>query len=135
MTDRSRVPASRTWGELVGYSRAIRVGDTVEVSGTSATRADGSVVAPGDAYEQTRHILREIAAALASLGASMADVTRTRVFLTDIAQWEGAARAHREVFGSSKPASSFVGVSALMLPALVVEVEATAIVDPHSSGG
>jgi enamine deaminase RidA (YjgF/YER057c/UK114 family) len=84
MNHRSRVPASRTWGHVVGYSRAIRVGNVVEVSGTSATRADGSVVAPNDAYGQTKHILREIAEALHALGATVQDVTRTRVFLTDM---------------------------------------------------
>lgn len=135
MNGTERVPASRTWGDMVGYSRAIRVGDVIEVSGTSATRPDGSVVAPNDAYQQTTHILREIGAALERLGASIDHVTRTRVFLTDIAQWQGAAKAHREVFGSAMPASSFVGVSALLLPGLVVEVEVTAIVRDLRSPG
>lgn len=133
MSVRSRVPASRAWGEAVGYSRAIRVGNVIEVSGTSATRPDGSVVAPRNTYAQAAHILREISTALSELGASLTDVIRTRVFLTDIAEWEGAARAHREAFADTMPVSSFVAVSSLMLPDLVVEIEVTAIVTEEGS--
>lgn len=128
MTNRRTVPARRKWGPVVGYSRAVRVGNTVEVSGTSATEEDGSVFAPGDAYRQTQYILEIIAASLRELDATVTDVTRTRVFLTDISQWDAVARAHREVFGGTLPASTFVEVGALMLPELVVEVEATAII-------
>jgi enamine deaminase RidA (YjgF/YER057c/UK114 family) len=128
MNERSKVDAARPWAATVGYSRAIRVGDLVEVSGTSATTADGQVVAPGDAYRQTQYVLQEVLGALAELGATPSDVVRTRVFLTDIGQWEEAGRAHGEVFAGLDPACSFVEISRLMLPGLVVEVEATALV-------
>jgi enamine deaminase RidA (YjgF/YER057c/UK114 family) len=112
----------------VGYSRAIRRGAFIEVSGTSATTAVGEVVAPNDPYRQTKYILQEVVGALAELGASAEDVIRTRVFLTDIADWEAVGRAHGEVFSGIDPACSFVEISALMHPELVVEVEATALV-------
>ncbi len=137
MTGRRTVPARRKWGSVVGYSRAIRVGDVIEVSGTSATREDGSVEAPGDAYLQTQSILRTIVDSLAELDASVGDVIRTRVYLTDIGQWADAARAHQEVFGATMPACTFVEIAGLMLPGLVVEVEASAIAHssrPQSSG-
>jgi len=121
------VDAKRPWSALIGYSRAVRRGAVVEVSGTSATTADGGVVAPGDAYEQTRYILGEIVAALAELGATPADVVRTRVYLTDIGHWEAAGRAHGEVFVGLNPACTFVEVSRLMLDGLVVEVEMSAL--------
>jgi enamine deaminase RidA (YjgF/YER057c/UK114 family) len=124
---RVTVPAERPWTEIVGYSRAVRRGTFVEVAGTSATRADGTVVAPGDAYEQARYILDEIVRALESVGATVSDVVRTRVFLTDIDQWQDAGRAHGEVFGQVRPTSTFVEVSRLLLPEHVVEIEATAI--------
>jgi enamine deaminase RidA (YjgF/YER057c/UK114 family) len=128
MSERSKVDAQRPWAAVVGYSRALRVGDLVEVSGTSATTPEGTVVAPGDAYRQTQHILHEVLGALAELGATPADVVRTRVYLTDIGQWEAAGRAHGEVFAGVDPACSFVEISRLMLPGLVVEVEVTAVV-------
>ncbi len=132
MSDVTRVPAGRLWGPIVGYSRAVRRGDLVEVSGTSATLPDGSVVAPGDAYEQARHILHEIVQAMAELGATPADVVRTRVYLTDMQDWEAVGRAHGEVFGDVLPACSFVGIHSLMHPELVVEIEATALVLPDA---
>ena len=128
MTESRRVDGRRPWSPIVGYSRAIRRGPFVEVSGTSATRPDGTVVAPHDAYGQTVDALRTVLDALAELGASAEDVTRTRVYLTDIASWEAVGRAHGEVFKDILPACTFVEVSALMLPELVVEVEASAIV-------
>lgn len=128
MHDGQRVSAERPWASVVGYSRAIRRGAFIEVSGTSATTADGQVVAPNDPYRQTKYILQEVVGALAELGASAEDVIRTRVFLTDIADWEAVGRAHGEVFSGIDPACSFVEISALMHPELVVEVEATALV-------
>lgn len=123
---RRHVDGARPWAPVVGYSRAVRDGNLIEVAGTSATRKDGTVVAPGDPYGQMREILRVVEAALTELDASLADVIRTRVYLTDIAQWEAVARAHGEAFGEILPASTFVEVSRLMLPELVVEFEATA---------
>lgn len=132
MADVRRVDAGRPWAAVVGYSRAVRRGPFVEVSGTSATRPDGSVHAPGDAEAQTRYILAEALAAMAELGATADDVIRTRVYLTSIADWEAAGRAHGEVFGALAPASTFVEIPALMHPDLVVEVEISAIVDDPS---
>jgi enamine deaminase RidA (YjgF/YER057c/UK114 family) len=129
--DRQKVTAGRPWAAVVGYSRAVREGDRVEVSGTSATTPDGQVVAPGDAYLQTQYILAEIVAALAELGATPADVLRTRVYLTDIDQWEAAGRAHGEVFAGLDPACTFIEVGRLMLDGLVVEVELSAVVGPE----
>lgn len=128
---RQKVTAGRPWAAVVGYSRAVREGDRVEVSGTSATTPDGQVVAPGDAYLQTQYILAEIVAALAELGATPADVLRTRVYLTDIDQWEAAGRAHGEVFAGLDPACTFIEVGRLMLDGLVVEVELSAVVGPE----
>lgn len=129
-----RVDAQRPWSPVVGYSRAVRRGCLVEVSGTSATTAGGAVHAPGDPYEQTRYVLREILRAMADLGARAEDVVRTRVYLTDIAHWAEVGRAHGEVFGDVLPASSFVEINRLMLPELVVEVEVTAIVTSEDVG-
>lgn len=128
MNNYRKVVAQRPWASVVGYSRAVRRGSLVEVSGTSATTADGKVVAPNDAYVQTKYILEQVVAALAELGANPDDVIRTRVYLTDIADWQDVGRAHGEVFAGVEPACSFVEISGLMLPELVVEVEATAVV-------
>lgn len=128
MNDYRKVDAKRPWAPVVGYSRAVRRGDLVEVSGTSATTEDGQVVAPNDAYGQSAYILRQIVAALAELGARPDDVIRTRVYLTDITDWEAVGRAHGEIFSDIQPACSFVEIRALMLPELVVEFEATAFV-------
>ena len=124
-----KVDAERPWAPVVGYSRAVRRGPFVEVSGTSATTLDGDVVAPNDAYEQARYVLGQIVAALTELGARPEDVIRTRAYLTDIGDWEAVGRAHGEVFGGIDPACSFVEISGLMLPDLVVEFEATALID------
>jgi enamine deaminase RidA (YjgF/YER057c/UK114 family) len=129
MGETRKVDAQRPWAPVVGYSRAVRRGAVVEVSGTSATTLDGRVVAPNDAYEQAKYVLGQIVDALAELGARPEDVIRTRAYLTDIRDWEEAGRAHGEVFGGIEPACSFVEISGLMLPELVVEFEATALVD------
>jgi len=123
---RSQAPYTGSWG----YSRAIRVGDRVLVSGTSASLPDGSVHAPGDPYEQSVFILDLIEAALADVGAALADVVRTRAFLTDVELWREVGRAHLERFGDVLPASTCVGGSTLLHPELVVELEAEAIVAP-----
>lgn len=122
-----KVDARRPWAPLIGYSRAVRVGAVIEVGGTSATLPDGQVVAPGDAYLQTKHVLQVITAAVIELGGRVEDIVRTRAFLSDIDQWEDVGRAHGELFGTIQPASTFVEVSRLLLPELVVEIEATAI--------
>ena len=125
---RLEVPAGAPWGEAVGYTRAVRVGAHVAVAGTTATDAAGEPVAPGDAYAQAAFALGRIAAALAEVGASMSDVVRTRIFLTDIAQWEAVGRAHAEAFGAVRPAATMVEVVRLIDARLVVEIEADAIV-------
>ena len=112
---------------LRGYSRAVQVGDNLFISGTTAMNAKGDVVAPGEAYEQTKHILQSIKTILASRGFSIEDVVRTRLFVTNISKWDDYARAHREVFESVRPASSMVQVVKLVDPRLVVELEVDAI--------
>lgn len=126
---RSTVPAGTPWGDIVGYSRAVRVGSTITVSGTTSTGSDGRVLHPGDAGPQTRVIVEKIAAALKALGASIEDVVETRIYVTDIGQWEAVGRVHGEFFGSIKPATAMVEVSKLIDPAIVVEISATAILD------
>lgn len=125
---RQRVSTGGPWEDLVGYARAVRVGDTIHVSGTTAVR-DGQVVGAGDAYTQTTVALEILSAALAELGATPADVVRTRMFVTDISRWEEYGRAHGEVFRDVRPTASMLEVSALIHPDLLVEIEAEAIVD------
>ena len=125
---RQNVSTGTVWEDLVGYSRLVRVGDIVAVTGTTATLPGGGHVGDGDAYVQTAQILKNIERALAEVGGTMADVVRTRIFVTDISQWEAIGRVHGEVFGTIRPASTMVEVRALIDPGMLVEIEAEAII-------
>ncbi len=125
----AKVDGNRPWAPVVGYSRAVRMGNLIEVSGTTATTREGGVICPNDPYGQMQYILAEVQKAIEELGATLANTIRTRVFLTDITQWPAVAKAHGEYFASVMPASSFVGGVELMLPELCVEFEATLWVD------
>lgn len=129
MSERRKVSSGRPWEARVGYSRAVRTGKSIFVSGTTGTDAGGEVVAPGDAYQQTVQALKNIEQALAQLGASLEHVVRTRLYVTDISRWEEYGRAHAEFFGAVRPATAMVEVARLISPDMLVEVEADAVVD------
>jgi enamine deaminase RidA (YjgF/YER057c/UK114 family) len=128
MGERINISSGAKWEDIVGYSRAVRVGNIVEVAGTTAVDERGETVGINDPYEQTKYILRKIEKALAKAGASMKDVVRTRMFVTDISKWEEIGRAHGEFFREIKPAASMIEVKGLISPGLLVEIEVTAVI-------
>jgi enamine deaminase RidA (YjgF/YER057c/UK114 family) len=125
---RQNISTDTAWEDAIGYSRAVRIGNIIEVAGTTAI--DGSdVVGKGSAYEQTKYILEKIEKVLVQAGSSLTDVVRTRIFVTEMSQWEEVGRAHGEVFGNIRPVTTMVEVTALIRPDLIVEIEATAILN------
>ncbi len=126
MKTRQNISSGAPWEDIVGYSRAVRIGNVVEVAGTTSSM-DGKVEGANDAALQTRIILQKIEVALKQSGASLKDVIRTRIFVTDITQWEAIGKVHGEFFSSIKPATTMVEVSKLIEPTMLVEIEATAV--------
>lgn len=125
---RTNYSSGSKWEDIVGYSRAVKMGNTIEVTGTVATGEDGQVVGKGDAYAQTKYIYQRIEKVLQQAGAAMKDVIRVRMFVTDISRWQEYGRAHSEFFKDIKPCNTMVEVKALIEPEYMIEIEATAII-------
>src|ERR1700752_2574380 len=131
MSKRLNISSGVKWEDIIGYSRAVKIGNVIEVAGTTALDESGKLVGADDPYEQTRYIIAKIEKALNSAGAALTDVVRTRIFTTDISRWEEIGKAHGEFFRDIKPASTMVEVRALINPSMLVEIEATVILQEN----
>lgn len=127
MSSRINYGSGSKWEDIIGYSRVVKMGNVIEVTGTVAANENGEIVGPGDAFEQTKYIIQKIETHLARAGATLKDVVRTRMFVTDVSRWEEYGKAHGEAFKDIKPCTSMIGVAALIEPGYLIEIEATAI--------